>query len=323
MGKKSSITLEMAQIILDNYQTKTHKEIATMLGNVVSYRSIEYWLHKHNITKKVKIFSDEQIEYIKEHYKDMTYSQIAKKLGFTDEQIRTKVSHLGLRKTREFNKMYFHVIDNPIKAYYIGLIYADGCLIYNNRIESRTYELSIKLQSEDKYILEIFNQELGGVHKITHYNPVLKTINGVKTTSHDADAIRVYSKQIVSDLIDLGVLPNKTQKNNYPTIPDKYFMDFLRGYIDGDGCFSNNKSCYILHITCANRQPLEWIKEKLKKDYEIKTQIYKLQERKYRLMCTNKSSMSKLVNLLYYSPDVICLKRKYNKIKSYINGFAA
>lgn len=73
MGKKSSITPEMTQIILDNYQTKTHKEIATMLGNIVSYRSIEYWLHKHNITKKVKIFSDEQIEYIKEHYKDMTY----------------------------------------------------------------------------------------------------------------------------------------------------------------------------------------------------------------------------------------------------------
>lgn len=316
---KTKITSEMERIILDNYKTKTHQEIANILGNVVCPCTIARWLHKHNIYKEQSIFNDKQIEFIKSNYSNMTITQIANILGFLPSQIKSKICNMKLQhKKRKFNSDYFQNIDSKNKAYFLGLIYADGYISFNKGY----YELGITLQSQDKYILEILNQELGGVHIIKHKAPVKKIINGVHTISHDVDELRVYSKKIVMDLIHLGVLPNKTKSSVYPIVPDNYFIDFLRGYIDGDGCFYNNKKYCILHITCANQAPLDWIKDKLKNDYDIKTQVYKLKDKKYRLMCTNKDSMTKLVNSLYYSVDVVCLSRKFDKIKSYLTGFA-
>ena len=267
------------------------------------------------------IFNKEQIGYITENYKTMSYAEIANNLGFTERQIRGKINNMGLTKNRKINDRYFKNIDTPDKAYLLGFIYADGWICYNK--DNRCYEFGIELQSEDKYILEFINNELGGLNIIKHKNPTKRVIGNEIANVGDMDTLRIYSKNLVLDLENNGISKNKTLHGNiYPKVNDNLFFDYLRGYIDGDGCFYKNKTHINMHITCSSDIPLKYVKKQLVK-YNINTYIYQEKERKYRLVCCNDESMTILVNKLYYSDKLICLKRKYEKIKSLIYGSAA
>lgn len=247
----------------------------------------------------------------------MQYKDIAEHLGFTERQVRGKLNNMGYSKTRKFNKCYFHEIDSDIKAYLFGFIFADGYVVC--RKETRNYELAMQLQSQDKYILDTLNKELGGVHNITHKNPQDKIINGVSTRSGHTDVLRVYSKDIVNDLMKHGVVPDKTHNYMLPKVPNEYFFDFLRGYIDGDGCYYDNHGYIGMHITCASVEILEWVKLVLD-EHGISTSIYKEKDLKYRLNCTNKESVKTLVEFLYHDNFSLCLSRKYDKIKHLLDG---
>lgn len=102
-----------------------------------------------------------------------------------------------------------------------------------------------------------------------------------------------------------------------------YFLIFLRGYIDGDGCFYISKKGNLnMNITCSSDKPLLYIQKKLHL-YDITSYVYKEKENKYKLMCTNKNSIIFLIDRLYYTDDLFCLKRKYEKINIYKSGSAA
>lgn len=103
-------------------------------------------------------------------------------------------------------------------------------------------------------------------------------------------------------------------------MPDKYFFDFLRGYIDGDGCYyDDNKGNVDINITCACKDILDWIKNILC-NYSINTHVYKEKDLKYRLVCTKQNDVKRLVNLLYHDNFSMCLSRKYNKIVHLLDG---
>lgn len=264
-----------------------------------------------------KIFNEEQIEFMKQHYKDMSYKEIANYLGFTERQVRGKINGLGLSKLRKIKSDYFSIIDTPLKAYFLGFIFADGYLVYNpNR---RVYELGIELQEDDKYILDLLNLELGNLNNI-YYTPAKKvTIEGIEANRKPTYCLRIYSKQIVEDLIQKGIVPNKTHHTSFPKIQEEYFFDFLRGYIDGDGCYYIDKyNCVNIHITSAFDDILYYLQNKLL-DYDIQSSVYKEKERKYRLYIYRKDDANKLVHLLYYD-NVVCLKRKFNKINNILLG---
>jgi intein-encoded DNA endonuclease-like protein len=127
----------------------------------------------------------------------------------------------------------------------------------------------------------------------------------------------VYSKQLVCDLAKQGIETNKSLKDTIPLVDDSLFFDFLRGYIDGDGCYYVDNNHTYMHITCGNRVPLEYVQNKLEQ-FNIKTKIYTESDRKYRLMCTSFNEMNKLINCLYYKDDLFCLQRKYEKIKHFL-----
>lgn len=318
--KKLQFDEEIEKYLIDNYKIKTQQQLSDETG--IKKNSIAQWLKTHELYKKKNMFSESDISYMKKHYIDMSYLEIANRLGFTERQIRGKINNMGLKKIRDFNSDYFHVIDTDLKAYFLGFIFADGWVCYNT--DNRYYEFGMDLRCEDRYILEILNEELGGVHKIYHLKPCQRVIDGNLANIGHIYRLRVYSKELVFDLMNHGVETNKTLKKTYPVVADNLFFDYLRGYIDGDGCYYNNGyGNNILHITCGTQEPLIYLKEKLKQ-FEINTTLYKEKDRKYRLLCTNTNDMNRLVHFLYHNGFSLCLDRKYNKIKSYLQkGFAA
>lgn len=181
----------------------------------------------------------------------------------------------------------------------------------------------MELQSKDRYILDTLNNILGGCHLITHKNAKDIVVKGNHGHRGDSDVIRIFSRNIVMGLKSNGIEPNKTTTNIFPHVKDDLFYDFLRGYIDGDGCFYSNKNKYIyMHITSATTSAFEYIQNRLLKD-GIMTNIYKETDKKYRLMCTDSNSMKILVNKLYHKDYSLCLIRKYNIIKHYLTGFTS
>lgn len=169
---------------------------------------------------KSSIYTKEMLDYMIANYKTMEYKEIADHLGLTDKQVRTKMAVLGYKKYRTFNNRYFQFIDTPLKAYFLGFIFADGWVCANEN--PRNYEFGMELQSGDKYILDKLNDELGGVHIIYHSNPGEQIICGKTVHSGHSDILRVYSKSLVLDLINNGIATNKTTKDIIPHVSDVF-----------------------------------------------------------------------------------------------------
>ena len=94
------------------------------------------------------------------------------------------------------NYDYFKIIDTPEKAYWLGFIMADGCVMISKRIRKlKTYEtiqqryfLKIALSSVDTQHLEKFNQCINSSYPVKEY--INKT--GYKPNSK-------YSRIIIED----------------------------------------------------------------------------------------------------------------------------
>lgn len=100
---------------------------------------------------------------INELYKDyfiLPLDDLSKKYGMSASCIYNTFEFYGLNKKdnikRKYvlNENYFEKIDTQNKAYFLGFIYADGCV---NEIK---HTLTITLKKEDEYILQDFLKEL-------------------------------------------------------------------------------------------------------------------------------------------------------------------
>lgn len=260
-----------------------------------------------------KIFNDEQIQFIKDHYQTMSYRDIANALGdYTERQVCGKINGMGLTKIRKFNDSYFHEIDSGEKAYWLGLLYADGWVI--NNCNSATYEVSIELQAGDGYLLEQFAETIGGVHPVTykHSNTVF---NGYSYDTDEA-VLRIYSKRMVGDLVSNGIVERKTKSDVYPRC-DHFLCDFVRGFLDGDGCIyidhSRSKPLTMVHFTNGNIQFLNYLNDMIRSEIGITGSIYTEKEYKHRLMYFRQDDVHALLNWVYSNTSGPMLKRKYDK----------
>ena len=105
----------------------------------------------------MKKITQKQIDYIVNNYvsnRKSTYD-IANDLGISRVTVgkylrenNIKISH----QKYKFDEEYFKEIDTSNKAYFLGLIYADGSVFNNN--------CKIKLVETDGYILESFKKEV-------------------------------------------------------------------------------------------------------------------------------------------------------------------
>lgn len=138
-----------------------------------------------------------------------------------------KGQYAGSRK-HAINKYYFDVIDCEEKAYFLGLLYADG----SNRLNRG--EVSLTLQNEDLYLLERLNEIM---------NPTRPVFTIKNSSNNKINRMYINSKYISNRLNMLGVFENKSFKIIYPNfLEPELYRHFIRGYFDGDGCISVNNN---------------------------------------------------------------------------------
>lgn len=216
-------------------------------------------------------------------------------------------------KNRIFDSRYFEKIDTPDKAYWLGLLYADGWVICDKK--RANYEVSIELKREDRYILEKLNSVFGNVFKIKDIDKEHVFIIQNYTDTHSS-VLRMYSKQMAQDLINNGVVENKTYKRVYPMVSDDLFIHFFRGYFDGNGCVYNyiarGKKRNQINITTPNLDFALFCQKKLMDIYQIDTHVYTENEMKNRIVITKTDMMRRLCELMYQDDMAPKLLRKYN-----------
>ena len=105
-------------------------------------------------------------------------------------------------------------------AYAVGLIATDGNLSKNGR--------HINLTSKDEEQIKNFAKILN-----------LKNAISMKRSSYTREKKYYFLQfgdiELYRFLLSIGLMPNKTKSLGPLQIPDKYFADYLRGFLDGDG----------------------------------------------------------------------------------------
>lgn len=137
------------------------------------------------------------------------------------------------------NETYFDIIDTEGKAYFLGLLMADG----NVAIHNNQYTIKLSLLKSDRHILESFLKEIESTNKINDFlnNTGYNKISGKETPMSRINLTSIY---MAKRLMELGVVPRKSGIESFPKqeVPQKFHKDFLRGYFDGDGTISFNRN---------------------------------------------------------------------------------
>lgn len=234
-GNFKRISKELEKEIIKFYLSgKSLKDCATEFK--LSKSGVVLVLKRNNITfinSKSYIAEETKNLIIKMHENGKSVNYISANLGYSNDKVSKILGgkkKLIYRKLYYCNDNYFETIDTKDKAYFLGLIVADG----NNY---NSY-LKIALKYHDLHILETFKKYINYTGYIK--NTPEKIIYD-KFLRKSQNFISIRSNKLCEDLSKLGVAPNKTHKTYFPEIPEEFWSHFIRGVFDGDGCLSNYK----------------------------------------------------------------------------------
>lgn len=127
-----------------------------------------------------------------------------------------------IRKYKDTKQDYFDNIDTEEKAYFLGLLFADGC--------NSTVGISIGLQEKDKHIIEKWRDAVSPSQPIVF-------IKKRELSHQNQYGIAIYSKSLCKQAALIGLIPRKSLILEWPqwlTDPELQ-RHFIRDYFDGDG----------------------------------------------------------------------------------------
>lgn len=263
----------------------------------------------------------QKIEVVKEYtVNKKNATEIARKYGVSSTSISSILEVRGIPKRihrkYEFNENYFDVIDTEDKAYFLGVLYADGC-----NSEERGAVILV-LQDKDKCLIDSFRKALN-----------LKKKAFLVDRSKDKDSnkrrnqyrLEICSRHISERLAKLGCFKAKSLTLKFPTeeqVPKHLLGHFLRGVWDGDGNFlkyenktikvTNYKACLGSSIYFCNQ-----LKEFMINNFSINCYLYQPPS-KDQLFCelsiNGKNQCKKFMDWIYKDCNFY-LKRKYLNYK--------
>ena len=129
----------------------------------------------------------------------MTCKEIFKKFSHiykSEEAIQKIIRRMGISRGRykkpvNVNENYFECIDNEHKAYWVGFLLADGCII---KYKGKSDTLKFELKNEDRYIIEEFAKDIETDREVKDYRYGKK---------HNAQ-LQIKSNKISKDLSKYG-----------------------------------------------------------------------------------------------------------------------
>lgn len=190
-------------------------------------------------------------------------------------------------------------------AYAMGLLVTDGCVSSNRHVV---------FVSKDLEQLDNFKRAL----KIEV--PVSYTKSGY--TGRKTPRIQFGDVLFCDFLAEIGIFSNKTKTIGSVQIPSKYFFDFLRGHLDGDGCVYSYwdkrwKASFMFYTTfvSASQAHILWLQKEIHQRLGAVGHIVTAKKGTVYQLRYAKADSLRLWNELYGKQGTICLSRKRLKIE--------
>lgn len=230
-------------------------------------------------------------------------SIVAEKLNCCAVNVSRRLKKAGITVIRDYSKSrssnkekfkideyYFMNIDTEDKAYFLGLMYADGSVSKNT--------FYLKLKDED--IIQKFKE-------------CLKAEADIKIIKNHYSLI-ISRQSMCNDLIKHGCFINKTKTIRFPNLRKDLLRHFIRGFYDGDGSLILNKNRWhnCLNFTSGSIIFLEQLQDKLKTIALTNGGISKEKNHNVWHLRYGGKQVHIILDWLYNDSNFY-LKRKYNK----------
>jgi hypothetical protein len=203
------------------------------------------------------------------------------------------------------------IVDQPWKAYFLGLLYSDGNI--GKREVSLTFtESDGEILKEICILLNINYNE-----SVKLYPSRLVKFNNGTYLCKPYYKLRIYSVELIKDLALLGMGPAKSLTIDFPcNLP--FIRDFIRGYFDGDGCITfnyyKNKNRYYPKVRIAGS--INFINGLYNHLGYGSIEFSK----KINVLIISNSIYCKLFYNYIYTNCLLCFNRKKEKFIKLING---
>lgn len=229
-----------------------------------------------------------------------------------------KRNNIHIRQIEETNITKYHINHsffdkdciNHDSAYVLGLLASDGVVSKDDNC------VFIELKNDDIELLEKVNIALENERPVKTYS---------RKGRNDTSKLYFFSRKMKQDLAYFDIIPNKTYStvNFAKNIPEEYFIDFVRGFFDGDGCITECNSTLRWQLDGVSLDTLKTIQNRMLK-YGLELKIREEKDPrstipKYRLYTYSKNSCLKIFELLYQNPSSLRMKRKYEKFLNLLN----
>lgn len=203
---------------------------------------------------------------------------------------------------KPINSNIFNVIDTEDKAYWLGFLYADGCVSDKNNIE-----LTLKL-SDEKHIQK-FKEFLSFCGKIYK----------------DNYRVRLCFKDmnIGENLKSLGCVPRKSLILTFPNnnqVPYYLINHFIRGYFDGDGSINDPKKCSMGISMIGTKSFLYSVLENYNIEPNMSVKNSKGSEHVFQFQLTGKKA--RIILREIYKNATIFLDRKKERYDNHLIRFS-
>ena len=197
---------------------------------------------------------------------------------------------------------FFNDINSEDKAYFLGLLSADGT-IYQAKVKSQK-QIKLSIVESDGYIIEKFKEVGRASQKVVH--------------SDNMATISFCSDGMAEDLAKLGVTPFKTSRKNIPDISNEFMRHYIRGLFDGDGCvYKSSKYVISINFISQSEEFLNNLMNYLRHN-NIDTQNIRHIKRDnlYSFNIAKKESVVKFYNLIYAGSNIFLIRKfkKFNKL---------
>lgn len=195
-------------------------------------------------------------------------------------------------------------------AYILGFIATDGSLSKDGRhiiLTSKDHDLLVSIRSALNLSITISKKARGSS---------LEKVYSV---------LQITDTNFYEFLVDLGFTPNKSKTIGSIKIPKKYFFDFFRGCIDGDGSITlsrhpESKHAQLkLRLCSASPKFLIWIQSEMQSITKITGGwIQTTRDSSISTLCYGKSDSIQILRLLYNTQSALRLERKFDIAKKVI-----
>lgn len=293
-----------------------------------THSTIFLWLKRLNIPTRKLAIKDKNIiisyEHVHDGYivKQKSAKDIGKQFGVSDMYIFKLLKEFNIDVRSNAKTYSSSAVSNNIKHNYfskyvnnytqlperilclLGFFFADGS------VSSSANRITIKLHKNDKEVLDLYNADL-------FYIPV-----DYYTYKNYLD-LSFASKQIKNDLIELGIVPNKTYSEITPNYLCELSLEqkisWLWGFICGDGHISKRNK----YVSFVNHKSSGRFLDNLLKSINSNFTYHKFNKNNSTRFNVNKNFTlflaENIKNLVETNKIPMLLERKYNLLIDKLN----